>query len=118
MLQHVSLETRPEDADAAAEFWALLGFARIETPPLLRRRAVWLEREGTHIHLLLTADPVVPPAGHSAVLVRDYDATLAALQAAGHPVEAHAQAWGVPRAFTRDPTGHQVELMSAPPPSY
>ena len=115
MLQHVAHETRPEDVDAVLAFWALLGFERIEVPPGLRGRSVWVERAGTQVHLLLTGDPVVPPAGHAAVVAEDYDATLAALRAAGHPVEPHAEHWGVPRAFATDPSGHRVELMSAPP---
>jgi catechol 2,3-dioxygenase-like lactoylglutathione lyase family enzyme len=116
MLQHVSVETRREDVDAVVAFWALLGFEQTEPPPTLRDVAVWVRRDGTHIHLLLTDDPVVPPSGHVAVVVADYERTLDALRAAGHPVRPSTQHWGVPRAFTTDPSGHRVELMSAPPP--
>jgi catechol 2,3-dioxygenase-like lactoylglutathione lyase family enzyme len=116
MLQHVALETRREDVDAALAFWALLGFEPVEPPPGLVGRTHWVQRDGTHIHLLLTDEPVVPPAGHAAVVAPDYDAALDALRAAGHHVEAHAEHWGVPRAFVTDPSGHRVEVMSAPPP--
>jgi catechol 2,3-dioxygenase-like lactoylglutathione lyase family enzyme len=115
MLQHVAHETRRADAGAVVAFWALLGFEQVEPPPTLLERAVWLQRGGTQIHLLLTDEPVVPPAGHAAVVVEDYEATLGALRAAGHPVEPRAEHWGAPRAFTTDPSGHRVELMSAPP---
>jgi catechol 2,3-dioxygenase-like lactoylglutathione lyase family enzyme len=116
MLQHVALETRPGDAGAVLAFWALLGFAPVEPPPSLRGRTLWAQRGGTQIHLLLTADPVVPPSGHAAIVVDDYAATLDALRAAGHPVEPRAEHWGAPRAFVTDPSGHVVEVMSAPPP--
>ena len=116
MLQHVANETRREDVDAVLAFWALLGFRAVEPPPTLRGRTRWVERDGTQIHLLLTDDPVVPPSGHAAIVVDDYEATLAALRAAGHAVEPRTEHWGVPRAFATDPSGHVVEVMSAPPP--
>jgi catechol 2,3-dioxygenase-like lactoylglutathione lyase family enzyme len=117
VLQHVSLETRPADAEAAIAFWALLGFAEVPPPPTLRGVARWVERGGTQIHLLLTHDPVAPPAGHAAVVVDDYDATLARLREAGHAPAPSREHWGAPRAFVRTPGGHRVELMSAPPQS-
>jgi catechol 2,3-dioxygenase-like lactoylglutathione lyase family enzyme len=116
VLQHVAHETRREDVEAVVAFWSLLGFEPVEVPPGLRGRTHWVASSGTHIHLLLTDEPVVPRAGHAAIAVDDYDATLAALRAAGHTVESHAEHWGVPRAFVTDPSGHLVEVMSAPPP--
>ena len=117
MLQHVTLETRREDADAVVAFWALLGFEPVEPPPTLRGRTHWVRRGGTQVHLLLTEEPVVPPAGHTAIVVDDYEATLARLRAAGHRVERHEPHWGTARAFVIDPSGHLVEVMEAPPPS-
>jgi catechol 2,3-dioxygenase-like lactoylglutathione lyase family enzyme len=57
----------------------------------------------------------VLPRGHVAVVVGDYEATVAALRDAGHEVEARPQHWGAPRAYTRDPAGNRVELMAFPP---
>ena len=118
MLQHVSIETRGADAQACARFYELIGFRVVEPPPTLAGRAVWLERAGTQIHLLLADDPVVPAKAHLAVVVDAYDAALAALRSAGfepHPREEH---WGAPRSFVTDPAGHLVELMAAPPPRH
>ena len=115
MLQHVAIETRPEDVDAVLAFWALLGFAPAEPPATLRGRTRWVERGATQIHFLLTDDPIVPPEGHAAVVLDDYYATLAALRAAGHPVDPRREHWGAPRAFVTDPSGHRVEVMAAPP---
>ena len=118
MLQHVSIETRREDVDACARFYELVGFRRVEAPASLADRAEWLERDGTQIHLMLADDPVVPPRAHHALVVADYDAVLGALRAAGFEPEPRTEHWGAPRSFVRDPAGHRVELMAAPPPRH
>jgi catechol 2,3-dioxygenase-like lactoylglutathione lyase family enzyme len=118
MLQHVSLETRPADARACVRFYELLGFTEVEPPPSLADRATWVERDGTQVHLLLADDPVVPPSGHHAVVVTDYDTTLGSLRAAGFDPEPRPEHWGAPRSFVRDPAGHVVELMATPPPRH
>jgi catechol 2,3-dioxygenase-like lactoylglutathione lyase family enzyme len=115
MIQHVAIETPPDAIDAQVAFYALLGFERVEPPSSLADRAVWVERNGTQVHLLLTESPVVPPLGHLAVVAGDYDATFAALRDAGHDPEPRAEHWGAPRLFVRDPAGHRVEVMSSPP---
>lgn len=114
-LQHASLETRPADVEAEVAFWALLGFARVEPPGSLGERSAWVQSGGTQIHLLFADDPVVPSQGHVAVVCRGYEATTAALHAAGFEVEDRAEHWGAPRCFTRSPGGHRVEVMAAPP---
>lgn len=116
MLQHVSVEVPRELAAGCADFWALLGFERVEPPPTLAERAIWVERAGTQVHLMYADEPVVPPKGHAAVVVEDYERAFAALRDAGHDPEPRPEHWGVPRCFVRDPAGHRVEVMSAPPP--
>jgi catechol 2,3-dioxygenase-like lactoylglutathione lyase family enzyme len=115
MIQHVAMETRPGDADACAAFFALLGFVEVEPPPTLRDRARWLQLGPTQVHLLYADDPVVRTRGHVAVVLDDYDATVAALQEAGHRVDPRAEHWGSARAYVRDPAGHLVELMAFAP---
>ena len=115
MIQHVSLESRRADGDALVAFFALLGFAEVEPPASLRERSRWLQAGPTQVHLLWTADPAAVPEGHVAVVAGDYDATVAALRAAGHEVEPRTEHWGVPRAYVRSPGGHLVELMAASP---
>jgi catechol 2,3-dioxygenase-like lactoylglutathione lyase family enzyme len=114
-IHHVALETAPGDVDALVAFFVLLGFEEVVPPPALRERARWVDRAGTQIHVFFADDPVVPPAGHVAVVVPDYDDTLAALRAAGHHVDDRSPHWGSPRAFAHAPGGHRVELMSHPP---
>lgn len=117
MLHHVSIEVGPEQVEACAQCWELLGFARVEAPEELGGYVTWLERAGTQIHLIHSEAPTVPALGHPAVVVEDFEAVFAALEAAGHEPERHRELWGEQRAFVTMPGGHRVELMAAPPPS-
>src|SRR5215218_6683167 len=76
VLQHVAIEVRRDAVDACVRFYELIGFRRVDPPKTLRDRAEWVEREGTQVHLMFADDPVVPPSGHHAVVLGDYDTTL------------------------------------------
>ena len=115
MIQHVALETRREDVEAELGFWALLGFEPVDPPGELGERSAWAQRSGTQVHLLFTDDPVAPRQGHVAVVADDYAGPVDRLRDAGFEVDPRKQHWGVPRAFTRSPGGHRVELMAEPP---
>jgi catechol 2,3-dioxygenase-like lactoylglutathione lyase family enzyme len=116
-IHHVALPTRREDVEAEVAFWALLGFLVVEPPPSLRERATWVQApDGTQVHLLY-ADEAAARGGHIAIVAPTFEATLAALSAAGHPPEPRTPHWGAPRAYVYSPSGHLVELMAAPPPS-
>jgi catechol 2,3-dioxygenase-like lactoylglutathione lyase family enzyme len=114
MLQHVTLEVRPELVRESVAFWALLGFTEMRPPESLRR-TTWVAREGTQIHLNPQEQPAVPRVGHLAVLAGDYEAALRALAGAGYEIQEGSNAWDAPRVFVNDPTGHRIEVMSAPP---
>jgi catechol 2,3-dioxygenase-like lactoylglutathione lyase family enzyme len=115
MLQHATLEVRAEEAEACVRFWGLLGFEQVTPPPALRDRFTWVERHGTQIHLVPVDSPVTAREGHVAVVAEDYEAALAALSAAGFEPRPGSNAWDAPRSFVRDPVGHLIEVMSAPP---
>lgn len=115
MLQHVTIELEAAQVDACVEFYALLGFERVEPPPSLAGRATWVERSGTQVHLMPVDDPVVPPSGHHAVLLDEYEPTLQALRDAGFDPEPRKEHWGAARSFVRNPAGHRVELMAGSP---
>ena len=115
MIQHVALEIRREDVDACVAFWGLLGFAPMTPPPLLRDRFTWVARERTQIHLVPVDDPVRAREGHVAVVAEDYERALRALEDAGFEPRPGSNAWDAPRSFVRDPAGHLIEVMSAPP---
>jgi len=114
MIQHVAREITATDLEPCLNFYAILGFSHVPVPDGIAGRAAWLERDGTQIHLLL-ADDAQPERGHVAVVVENYDDTLRALTDAGHTVEPRRRHWGSPRAFVRDPAGHQVEVMAFAP---
>ena len=111
----MTLEVPRDRVEACAGFWSLLGFERVEPPASLADRAVRMQRGDTQIHLMHVDDPVVPPQGHAAVVAPDYDRAFAALRDAGHDPEPRTEHWGAARCFVRDPAGHRVEVMAAPP---
>jgi len=114
MLHHVGIEVAPADVERTIELWELLGFERVEPPPTLREY-VWLERDGTQVHLMPTGSPTIPPRGHTAIVVADFERALAALIEHGFEVERRREHWGAPRALAVAPSGHRVELMAHPP---
>lgn len=117
MLHHVGIEVRPADVDRAVEFFTLLGFAEVEPPPALREGFSWLEREGTQVHLMHTERPLVPGRAHLAVVVPEFEATLARLHERGFETTPGREHWGARRAHAIVPGGNRVELMKAPPGS-
>jgi len=115
MLQHVTLEVAPEEIEGSVAFWTLLGFERVEVPAALAETFVWLERRGTQIHLERNEAPVVPPHGHVAVVVDDFDGAVERLHGAGFEASPGSEHWGAPRAKVTAPGGHVVELMASSP---
>jgi len=114
MLHHVGIEVAPAEVERAAELFELLGFTRVEPPPALTE-FTWLERAGTQVHLMPQERPMAPPRGHLAVVVPEFEPTLARLREHGFEVEAAREHWGASRARVLAPAGHRVELMAAPP---
>jgi catechol 2,3-dioxygenase-like lactoylglutathione lyase family enzyme len=120
MIQHVTRDIRRSELEPCSEFYGQLGFEPVPVPAGIEGRAVWLERAGTQIHLMFVDEPVAAarrPSGHVGIVVADYPATVARLAAAGHRVDPRREHWGAPRSYVRDPAGHLVELMAAPPPA-
>ncbi len=117
MIHHAGLEVRAGAADAEVGFWALLGYTQVEPPaPSLARRSRWVQDAGgSQIHLLLVEAPVVPAAGHVAIVAEDYDAAVSALRGAGHEAADRERYWGARRTQVVSPGGHRVEVMAAPP---
>jgi catechol 2,3-dioxygenase-like lactoylglutathione lyase family enzyme len=110
----VGIEIAPADIEAAAGFFELIGFERVE-PPATLSEFTWLEHEGTQIHLMPEDEPTVPSPGHLAVVAPDFDAAVARLRDAGFKVQPKREHWGKPRVLAIAPGGHRVELMAAPP---
>lgn len=115
MIAHVAVEVREADVEACLRFWSLLGFEQVQPPAALAARAAWVQAGATQVHLLYAAEPVVALEGHVAVVVDDYDATLAALREAGFEPVRRREYWASPRSFVRCPAGHRVEVMAFAP---
>jgi len=115
MLHHVTLEVAPGDIERSVEFWGLLDFRQVEPPAALARTFTWVEREGTQIHLERNESPTVPPHGHAAVVVTDFDRAVDRLREGSFEVTPGREHWGAPRAKAIAPGGHVVELMASPP---
>ncbi|MEX2253729.1 MAG: VOC family protein [Thermoleophilaceae bacterium] len=116
-LHHVSLEVAAGDLADCVAFWELLGFESFELPEEYADRVAWVHRQGTSIHLLvIDEDPVIPPAGHAAVILDAYEETLDRLREEGFEPRPQTEFWGAARSYVRDPAGHTVEVMAAPPP--
>jgi hypothetical protein len=114
MLHHVGIEVAPADIERTSELFQLLGFELVQPPESLSE-FTWLERGGTQIHLMPKDSPVVPPRGHTAVVVVDFESTFTALRKRGFEVERRREHWGAPRALVLAPGGQRVELMAAAP---
>jgi hypothetical protein len=117
VLQHVSIEVPPSEAERTLEFWRLIGFDQVDVPELLGDRILWVERDGTQVHVILTEGHTAPLLGHAAVVVPDHAEAKQRLRDADFPVEEARELWGADRAFAIAPGGHRVELMAAPPPT-
>lgn len=115
MIQHVTLEVRREDMDAEIAFWALVGFGEVDPPEGLRERFRWVRSGSTSIHLAFTEQPIVPSAGHTALVCEDYEATIGRLSDAGYDAPPRAEYWDAPRTIVSSPAGHRVELMAFKP---
>lgn len=115
MLHHVGIEIRERDVERAVELFELLGFEQVAPPPALAAGFTWVQREGTQVHLMHEEAPVVPSRAHLAVVVEDFDATVAALREHGFEPIPGRPHWGYARAKVAAPGGHWVELMAAPP---
>jgi hypothetical protein len=115
MLHHVGIEIAPNDVDRAVEFFSLLGFEEVAPPPALAAGFTWLERDGTQIHLMHEEHPTVAERGHLAVVVPEFEATLARLHAQGFETRPGREHWGAARAHAIAPGDHHVELIAAPP---
>jgi hypothetical protein len=116
MLHHVGIEVSPADIERTAELFQLLGFELVPPPDSLSE-FTWLERDETQVHLMPTDSPAVPPRGHTAVVVANFESTFSALRQHGFEVERRREHWGSPRALVLGPGGQRVELMAASPQS-
>ena len=114
MLQHVTRDIPPAALADCLRFYAVLGFEKVEPPPGIAGRAVWLQHAGSQIHLM-PKETASPQSGHVGIVIDHYEATLRTLREQGHEVDPRREHWGSPRAYVRDPAGNLVEVMAWSP---
>jgi catechol 2,3-dioxygenase-like lactoylglutathione lyase family enzyme len=115
-LDHVQVAIPAGGEDAARDFWVgLLGFVEETKPPALAVRGGAWFRSASGVVVHVGVDPVFVAAtkAHPAFVVRDLDALVVALEAAGHPVRWDEELPDVRRLHANDPFGNRIELIQA-----
>ncbi|MEZ5119524.1 MAG: barstar family protein [Candidatus Nanopelagicales bacterium] len=111
-LDHVQLAMPPGAEEQACAYWAgVVGLTRTEKPPqLVDRGGVWLTGEALDLHIGVDIDFRPATKAHPGILVRDYDALLGRLSAAGYETLPSDEMPG--RFFTNDPFGNRIEFIA------
>jgi catechol 2,3-dioxygenase-like lactoylglutathione lyase family enzyme len=114
-LDHISL-TMPVGGEpvARAFFDGILGLTEIPKPDDGNRMdGCWFDLGAQQLHLLVDDNHVPAIRAHPAFTVSDLDATRAAIQAVGLPINAFIPSEGRERFFSADPFGNRLEFLSS-----
>jgi len=113
-LDHVQLAMPPGGEAAAEAFYRdVLGFAVVPKPePLASRGGRWFSCGPVQVHLGAEADFRPARKAHPALVVDDFDALLASLEAAGVKWRPDEELPGVRRCHIEDPFGNRIELIA------
>jgi catechol 2,3-dioxygenase-like lactoylglutathione lyase family enzyme len=112
-LQHANVVIPKGATEEVAAFYvSVLGLRRVDKPEVLAGRGgAWFDVDGyAQVHLSERDGPTHEDS-HFALVVDDYDATLARLAAHGAPWTEQEDVFGGRRGFTRDPAGNRIELL-------
>ena len=112
-IDHVQLAMPAGREDDARRFYSeLLGIPEVPKPPhLAARGGCWFEAGGLKVHLGVEADFRPARKAHPALLVRDLDALVATLRAAGVDLVDDEPLEGYERIYASDPFGNRLELL-------
>jgi catechol 2,3-dioxygenase-like lactoylglutathione lyase family enzyme len=105
---------KPGETAKIAGFYAdVLGLTPIEKPSEgTSPGGAWFDIDGTtQLHISERPDAVMHDEMHFALIVDDYDETLAKLAAAGAPWRDQADLFGARRGSTADPLGNRIEIL-------
>jgi FkbM family methyltransferase len=118
-LDHVQLAMPPDrEAEARGFYTGVLGLPEIVKPPhLAKRGGCWFERGSLKLHLGVEQDFRPGRKAHPAFVVADLPSLVAALEAAGRPINRDEPLEGYDRIFTDDPFGNRIELMEPSTPA-
>jgi catechol 2,3-dioxygenase-like lactoylglutathione lyase family enzyme len=114
-IDHVQLAMPVGAEGVARQFYSgVLGLAEVPKPAVLAvRGGVWFDCGAAQLHL--GADPEFQAArkAHPALVVADFPAFAAHLEAHGVALKAEEAVGGRRRATLADPFGNRVELIAA-----
>ncbi|HRV65689.1 MAG: barstar family protein [Actinobacteria bacterium] len=111
-LDHVQVAIPPGAEQQASAFWVdVVGLTLTDKPPqLVARGGVWLTGDALNLHLGVDSDFRPATKAHPGILVRDYDALLGRLSAAGYETRTGDEMPG--RFHTHDPFGNRIEFIA------
>ena len=114
-IDHVQLAMPAGGEQLARQFYGeLLGLAEIPKPPnLAARGGAWFQCGPLQLHLGVESEFHPAKKAHPALLVSELANLLKSLTAAGFEVKYDTEpVQGFDRAFTSDPFGNRIELLS------
>lgn len=114
-LDHVQLAIPAGGEELADAFYCdLLGFVRLEKPPVLAARGGrWYQRDDVVVHLGVEADFRPARKAHPALAVDDFDELTDRLARGGYDVRPDDALVDTRRAYVDDPHGNRLELIDA-----
>jgi len=113
-LHHANVIVRPGETDKVIAFYTdVLGLRRTTKPTEgTTSGGAWFDiDDSTQLHISERADAVMHDDMHFALIVEDFDETLAKLEVAGAPWRAQPDLFGGRRGSTQDPLGNRIELL-------
>ncbi len=115
-LHHVQLAAPPgSEAATRAFFVDLLGMSEVPKPPnLAPRGGIWLEIDGTQLHIGTDAKFRAADKAHPAFEVGDLDELRRRLTAHGVETWEDESLPGRRRFYARDPFGNRLEFVGLP----
>ncbi len=113
-LDHVQVAIPEGGEDTAREFWVgVVGLTETPKPlTLAQRGGVWLTGDALNLHLGIQRDFQPATQAHPALMVRDYEALVSRLRAAGRDVEPAGDLPAARRFHTHDPFGNRIEFIA------
>lgn len=113
-LHHVNIVVRPGETDQVVGFYTeVLRLRRTDKPVEgTSPGGAWFDISESHqLHISEREDAVMHDDMHFGLVVDDFEAALARLEAAGAPWQPQADLFGGRRGSTRDPLGNRIELL-------
>lgn len=113
-LDHVQIAI-PADAETRARaYWVdVVGLTEVPKPAeLVSRGGLWLTGEALNLHLGVDAHFAPAAKAHPGIMVRDYQALVGRIEAAGYEVRTTTDIPEVHRFHTDDPFGNRIEFIA------